>query len=76
MNDERTTDAESRLNESESIQPTPIVHEKVEEPVAPDPVVVEEPTVGTGSYIGVSCALAMLVLTVILIGVVYLLRWI
>lgn len=35
-----------------------------------------EPTVGTGSYIAVSCTLGMLVLTVILIGVVFLLRWI
>jgi hypothetical protein len=34
-----------------------------------------EATVGTGSYIAVSCTLGMLVLTVILIGVVFLIRW-
>lgn len=34
-----------------------------------------EATVGTGSYIAVSCTLGMLVLLVILIGVVFLLRW-
>ncbi len=49
----------------------PVEIATVAETPAPD-----EPTVGTGSYIGASCAVAMLVLTVILIGVVYLLRWI
>lgn len=34
-----------------------------------------EVTVGTGSYIAVSCTVGMLVLTVILIGVVFLIRW-
>lgn len=36
----------------------------------------EEPTVGTGSYVAVTCALVMLALTIVLIGVVYVLRWI
>lgn len=33
-------------------------------------------TVGTGSYIAVSCTAVMLLLTAVLIGVVFLLRWI
>ena len=45
-------------------------------PPAVETPVAEEPTVGTGSYIGAGCAIAMLVLTVLLIGVVFLLRWI
>jgi hypothetical protein len=63
-------DSGKNLSEPESIkqslaEETPVVN-------APP----EEPTVGTGSYIAVTCAVVMLVLTVILIGVVYLLRWI
>jgi hypothetical protein len=55
-------------------------HEPIEQSPAEETPAVsappEEPTVGTGSYIAVTCAVVMLVLTVILIGVVYLLRWI
>ena len=67
MND----DPENLLAEEEPIEEAPVVDAP---PVAGAPL--EEPTVGTGSYIGASCALAMLVLTIVLIGVIYLLRWI
>jgi hypothetical protein len=63
-------DSGNELTEQEPIEQTPVE----ETLVAPAPP--EDPTVGTGSYIAVTCAVVMLVLTVILIGVVYLLRWI
>jgi hypothetical protein len=63
-------DSGNDLSEPESIEQAP----DEETPVVNSPP--EEPTVGTGSYIAVTCAVVMLVLTVILIGVVYLLRWI
>jgi hypothetical protein len=69
---ERMTESDdpgNNLTEQEPIEPS-AVEETPEVAALP-----EEPTVGTGSYIAVSCAVVMLVLTVILIGVVYLLRW-
>lgn len=63
-------DSGNELSEQEPIEASPAAETPV---VNPPP---EEPTVGTGSYIAVTCAVVMLVLTVILIGVVYLLRWI
>jgi hypothetical protein len=63
-------DSRNELTEQEVIEQSPV---EATPSVATPP---EEPTVGTGSYIAVSCAVVMLVLTVILIGVVYLLRWI
>ncbi len=75
MKDESIADAAPPSSEPESAEPTPLVIESGEALVTAVPLD-EEPTVGTGSYIGVGCAIAMLVLTVILIGVVFLLRWI
>jgi hypothetical protein len=72
---EPSADPALQLTELEAVEPAPVVVESGEALVTAGPPV-EETTVGTGSYIGVSCAIAMLILTVILIGVVFLLRWI
>jgi hypothetical protein len=56
-----------------------------EEPAATDPPAESEPredeapavstTVGTGSYIAVTCTVLMLLITVLILGILFLMRW-
>jgi hypothetical protein len=62
----------SESSETPPIEKPPVEVIDASEANAPAP---PDATVGTGSYIAVSCTAGMLVILVILIGVVFLLRW-